>query len=72
MFKVWPENWEAYEMFLRLQTQWRIGLNGVPGIDYSTMRWLFDVYETTRPRELFEDLQLMELAFRGELIKRAS
>jgi len=65
--KVWPENWEALEMFLRLETQWRTGPRGLLGLDYRVAEWLFSLYQTSRPRELLEDLQVMELAFLGEL-----
>ena len=27
-FEVWEENWEIVEMFLRMQTQWRVGMAG--------------------------------------------
>jgi len=59
-FEVWPENWAAVEMFLRCQTQWRTSMNGVVGMDYGALAWLFRLYEVEDPRSLLEDLQLME------------
>ena len=59
-FEVWPENWPAVEMFLRCQTQWRTSMNGVVGIDYGALAWLFRLYEVEDPRSLLEDLQVME------------
>lgn len=49
-------------MFLRLQTQWRSTMNGVIGLDYSAVQWLFRLYEVQDERALLEDLQTMEVA----------
>lgn len=68
MFQVWPENWEAVGMFIRLQTQWRTGPRGLIGLDYRAAEWLFSLYAVTSPRELLEDLQIMEDAYLMELM----
>ena len=57
---MWPENWDTVEMFLRLQTQWRIGMGGPIGLDYSAVEWLLRLYEVKDQRALLEDLQIME------------
>ena len=49
-------------MFLRLETQWRIGMNGRSGLDYVAARWLFSLYQIKKPSEMLEDLQVMETA----------
>jgi hypothetical protein len=67
VFRVWPENWEAVMMFIKLQTQWRAGPRGFIGLDYRAVEWLFSLYAPAQPRELLEDLQTMELAFLMEL-----
>ena len=59
-FEVWPENWATVEMFLRCQTQWRTSMNGVVGMDYGALAWLFRLYGVEDPRSLLEDLQVME------------
>lgn len=59
-FEVWPENWEALEMFLRISTQWRTSMGGPIGLDYGALEWLFRLYEVKEPRSLLEDLQVME------------
>jgi hypothetical protein len=59
-FEVWPENWPAVEMWLRIQTQWRTSVSGIVGLDYSVLPWLFTMYEVSTPRDLLEDLQTME------------
>jgi hypothetical protein len=60
--EVWPENWEAMLMFGRIATQWRIGPNGRAGLDYRVLEWLLSLYPSPEPRQLFEDLQVMEAA----------
>ena len=59
-FEVWQENWEAVEMFLRCQTQWRTSMSGLLGLDYGAVQWLFRLYEVKDPRSLLEHLQVME------------
>lgn len=59
---MWPENWAAVEMFLRLETQWRASFGGVLGLDYNAARWVFDLYAPDSPRELFEAVAVMEKA----------
>ena len=61
-FAVWEENWETLQMFLRMQTQWRIGFSGPTGLDYAALEWLCKLYPVEDPAFLFEGLQLMEAA----------
>lgn len=70
-FEVWEENWEVLTLFLRLQTQWRIGMNGLTGLDYAATAWILKLYaEEQRHRELLEDLQIMEGAVLETIAKR--
>lgn len=32
--EVWPEMWAAFELYMRLQNQWRCGPGGPIGLDY--------------------------------------
>jgi len=62
-FKVWAEHEDAVAMFLRIQTQWRTGPNGVIGLDYGILLGpgnIFDLYSVESPRQTLEDLQVME------------
>lgn len=59
-FEVWEENWPIVEMFLRMQTQWRIGMNGPTGLDYAAFEWLCRLYPAKDTALLFEGVQLME------------
>jgi hypothetical protein len=61
-FGVWPENWAAVEMFLRVQTQWRTSMGGVIGLDYAAVAWVLKLYGIEDQRSLLEDLQVMEAA----------
>lgn len=70
--EVWEENWPAVEMFLRVQTQWRTTMNGILGLDYGALAWLFKMYAVEDPRSLLEDLQVMEAAAMVAINSRGS
>lgn len=70
--EVWEENWPAVEMFLRVQTQWRTTMNGILGLDYGALAWLFKMYAVEDPRSLLEDLQVMEAAAMVVINSRSS
>lgn len=41
---MWPEAWPAFELYMRLQNQWRCGPSGPIGLDYGV------VYDELRHR----------------------
>lgn len=43
-----------------MQTQWRGGASGILGLDYGAVRWVMELYAAVDPRDLFEDLQVIE------------
>ena len=55
-----PAAWPAVLMFLRVQSQWRVGTAGIVGLDYNAVRWMFELYEVAEPRQLLDDLQIIE------------
>lgn len=59
-FEVWADNWSYVQMFLRLQTQWRVGANGLVGLDYTAAKWLFEVYQIEDQRDMLEALAVIE------------
>nr|WP_255773277.1 DUF1799 domain-containing protein [Halorhodospira sp. 9622] len=59
---VWPENWAAFETFYRCQTQWRVGMSGRTGLDYTAVRVVLDLFSEEDQRESFDRLQVMEFA----------
>jgi hypothetical protein len=71
-FGVWPENWAAVEMFLRVQTQWRTTMGGVLGLDYGALAWVFKLYAVEDDRSMLEDLQVMEAAAMAVLSERSA
>lgn len=70
---VWPENWQALQVFCAMGTQWRVsaGMSGLiwTGLEYTAL----PVVEARMgiPRadraDLFSRLRIMESAARGEL-----
>jgi hypothetical protein len=72
-FEVWPENWDAVQMFLRCQTQWRTaGMGGVLGLDYVAVSWLLRLYRVRDQRAVLEDLQTMEAAVLEAMAEKGS
>lgn len=62
----WPENIDSLNLFIALQTQWRIGMSGATGLDYpavfATLDRLHRDKTDARRDELFADMQIMEAA----------
>ena len=61
-FEVWEENWEILEMFMRMQTQWVVGMSGAVGLSYPSLEWLCKLYSVKDPVAVFEGVQVMEMA----------
>lgn len=62
VFYVYPENWESLQLYLALQTQWFISPTGHrTGINYVSIHPVCRLMGIKMTRELFADLQLMEL-----------
>ena len=61
---VWPENWQAVQLFASLATQWHYsGMSGVAtGLDYSAVHAVFQMHSIKRKRqpELLAKLQILE------------
>jgi hypothetical protein len=62
--KVWPDNWPAFVLFSRVQTQWRQSHNGPTGLDYSAVYPLLDrsASEQDDWDQMLDDIRTMELA----------
>lgn len=59
---MWSENWTAFTTFMNLDTQWRYGMAGPTGLDYSVLNDVFrftGVPESEWP-ELFSSIRVME------------
>lgn len=61
-YGVWPENWDAVEVFEASQTQWRFaGMAGVPtGLDMAGVRATCAFLDKAPSRDLLERLRVME------------
>ena len=59
---IFPENWNAVELFLRCQTQWNVSFNGVTGLNYGSVLAIMNMYEYAEPSSVFEELQVIEVA----------
>jgi hypothetical protein len=59
-FGVWEENWDIVMMFLRMQTQWNVGMSGATGLHYPSLESLCRLYSVKEPVVIFEGVQIME------------
>ncbi len=60
-FYVLQDNWEYLEMFLRCQTQWRVGMSGIIGLDYTSVIEMIKLYNKDSIAML-ENIQIIEAA----------
>ena len=49
-------------MFLRCQTQWRVGINGMSCLDYTSVIEMIKLYLVEDTVAMLENLQIMEAA----------
>ena len=49
-------------MFLRCQTQWRVGISGIIGLDYTSVVEMIKLYLVEDTVAMLENLQIMEAA----------
>lgn len=71
--EVWPENWPAFSLFSRVQTQWRTGPGGPIGLDYGAIYPLLDRLHPDAPAEwdaAMADIQTMEAEALDEMRSR--
>ena len=60
-FEVWPENWDALQMFLKLRAQWRVSPMGqLIGLDYTAVLAVINFEKSTDKHQLFDDIQTIE------------
>lgn len=59
---VWPENWQALQVFTAMGTQWRTGFSGAIGLDYSALPevWRRTKTQPAERDEVFQCLRVME------------
>lgn len=73
-FEVWPSNWPAVEFFIGVGTQWRVGMAGPTGLDYTAVLAVMARMRLSEQQhdELFRDLQVMEAAALDAMHSKAS
>ena len=59
-YKVWPENWESFNLFMQCATQWRVGPGGIIGLDYVAVQAVMGWNRLHDEAACFRDLQVME------------
>lgn len=61
---VWPENRQAVIVFRAMDTQWRAGMGGYTGLDYSALAEVWKRTHTKRRDRdrVFADLRVLESA----------
>ena len=62
--EVWPENWQAFQLFCVMQTQWNVGMGGRTGLRYEALYPLIDRHakDEEQWKALFDELRTMEYA----------
>ena len=68
-FYVLEQNWQTVEMFLRCQTQWRVGMSGIIGLDYTSVLKMIKLYNIEDHTAMLESLQIMEASVLSALNK---
>lgn len=71
--EVWPENWQAVEVFDALGTQWAVAPSGKAiGLRYEAMPLVMRIHAVAPAdrRQVFEDVRVMENAVLTMINKR--
>ena len=60
--EVWPVNLPVLELFNAMATQWRVGMSGATGLDYSALPHVLNLQAVPASDwpDLFECLRVME------------
>lgn len=59
---VWPENWQAVDVFCAVSTQWRHGYAGPTGLDYAVLPAVLDLAGVVMDEraDVFHAIRVME------------
>jgi len=70
---LWPENRLAWDLWLCLQTQWRVGMGGATGLDYAGVQAAMQLMGVARKEraELFALVRAMEGATLDEWARKS-
>lgn len=61
-FLVWPDNWQAVDVFIAMGTQWRVGMGGPVGLDYGALETVMRLVGVKRAdrSDVFAAVRIME------------
>lgn len=59
---IWDINWNTFTLFYSLTTQWRVGMGGATGMDYSVIPTVGKMlgFKNKEINRMFPDLRVME------------
>ncbi|MGY6305509.1 DUF1799 domain-containing protein, partial [Proteus mirabilis] len=58
--EVWHDVWDSYQVFSAMNTQWRVGMNGITGLDYKPLNQIMDLLNIKDRANVFRDIRIME------------
>jgi len=67
--EVWAENWEAIQLFIRFNTQWRVGPHGPHALDYAVIQQDIAHLPSQERAELMAGMRVIEQAALGQIHK---
>lgn len=68
--EVFPENWEAVNVFLACGTQWRYRERTITGLEYASVEAVLRLRAIKAASETFERVRIMELAVLNALSEK--
>lgn len=59
---VWDINWDVFNLFYNMNSQWRVGMGGATGLDYSVIPTVGKMlgFKKKHINNMFSDLRVME------------
>lgn len=57
---VWPDNLQAVNVFIAASTQWRTGMNGATGLDYTALEATMRMMNIKEHGEVLDDVRVLE------------
>lgn len=60
--EVWDCVWPSFVTFESMATQWRVGMSGATGLEYSAIPPVVDMlgFDKTQLKVIFQDIRIME------------
>lgn len=64
---IYPDVWPAFQIFSEMRGQWRAGFSGFYAMDYTALKWLFELHGIEDAKECYQDIRVMEGVAQDEL-----